>query len=40
MPTFTLPDDPTYGPRDWRDACADHFKGERVVGYDGIRINL
>ncbi|WP_235871828.1 MBL fold metallo-hydrolase [Pelagimonas phthalicica] len=33
-------DDPTYGPKDWQDACADHYTGELVVGHDGIRIDL
>ena len=33
-------DDPTYGPDDWRAACADHFGGELIVGHDGIRIDL
>lgn len=33
-------DDPTYGPQDWQNACADHFAGELIVGNDGIRIIL
>jgi ribonuclease BN (tRNA processing enzyme) len=33
-------DDPTYGPKDWKDACADHFDGDLIVGHDGIRIVL
>jgi|TARA_B110000908_G_C10262409_1_gene460353 ribonuclease BN (tRNA processing enzyme) len=33
-------DDPTYGPKDWQDACADHWSGELIVGHDGIRIEL
>ncbi len=33
-------DDPTYGPQDWRDACAGHFAGELFIGCDGIRITL
>ena len=33
-------DDPTYGPKDWQEACADHWSGELIVGHDGIRIEL
>lgn len=33
-------DDPTYGPKDWQDACADHWSGELIVGHDGIKIEL
>lgn len=33
-------DDPTYGPDDWRAACADHYDGELIVGHDGLRIDL
>ena len=33
-------DDPTYGPKNWQEACAGHFDGELIVGHDGIRINL
>ena len=33
-------DDPTYGPKDWQDACADHWSGELIVGRDGIKIAL
>ena len=33
-------DDPTYGPKDWQDACAAHWSGELIVGHDGIRIEL
>lgn len=33
-------DDPTYGPKDWQDACADHWNGELIVGHDGVRIEL
>ena len=33
-------DDPTYGPKDWQEACADHWSGQLIVGHDGIRIEL
>ena len=33
-------DDPTYGPKDWQDACADHWSGKLIVGHDGIKIEL
>ena len=33
-------DDPTYDPKDWQDACADHWSGELIVGRDGIKIEL
>jgi len=33
-------DDPTYGPKDWQDACADHWSGELIVGGDGTKIKL
>jgi ribonuclease BN (tRNA processing enzyme) len=33
-------DDPTYGPKDWQDACVDHWSGELIVGHDGIKIEL
>ena len=33
-------DDPTYGIKDWQDACVDHWSGELIVGYDGIKIAL
>lgn len=33
-------DDPTYGPKDWEDACAGHFDGELIISHDGIRIAL
>lgn len=33
-------DDPDYGPKDWREACAGHFDRELIVGHDGIRIDL
>ena len=33
-------DDPTYGPKDWQDACAGHYDGDLIVGHDGIRIDL
>ncbi|MGB7244629.1 MAG: MBL fold metallo-hydrolase [Sulfitobacter sp.] len=33
-------DDPTFGPRDWQDACASHWDGDLIVGHDGIRIAL
>ena len=33
-------DDPSYGPKDWQDACADHYDGELIIGHDGIRISL
>lgn len=33
-------DDPNYGPKDWQDACADHWSGELIVGHDGVKIEL
>ncbi len=33
-------DDPSYGPKDWQDACADHWSGDLIVGHDGIKIEL
>ena len=33
-------DDPNYGPKDWQDACAEHWSGELIVGYDGVKIAL
>lgn len=33
-------DDPNYTAKDWQDACANHYHGELIVGYDGIRIDL
>lgn len=33
-------DDPSYGPDDWRAACAGHFEDELIVSHDGIRIDL
>ena len=33
-------DDPTYGPKNWQDACAGHYDGDLIVGHDGIRIDL
>ena len=33
-------DDPSYTSKDWQDACAAHYQGEVIVGYDGIRIEL
>ncbi len=33
-------DDPTYGPKDWQEACAGHYDGDLIVGHDGIRIDL
>lgn len=33
-------DDPTYGPKDWQDACADHHQGDLIVGHNGRRIDL
>ena len=33
-------DDPTYGPKDWQEACAGHWDGELIVGHDGVKIEL
>jgi ribonuclease BN (tRNA processing enzyme) len=33
-------DDPSYGPKDWQDACAGHWDGELIIGHDGIKIEL
>lgn len=33
-------DDPDYGPKDWQEACADHYDGDLIVGHDGVRIEL
>ncbi|WP_370227914.1 MBL fold metallo-hydrolase [Cognatishimia sp.] len=33
-------DDPTFGPKDWQEACAGHYDGELIVGRDGLRIDL
>lgn len=33
-------DDPEYSTQDWRDAVKDHWSGELIVGYDGVRIDL
>ncbi|MEO9652716.1 MAG: MBL fold metallo-hydrolase [Roseobacter sp.] len=33
-------DDPTYGPKDWQDACRGHYHGDLIVGHDGLRIDL
>ena len=33
-------DDPSYGLKDWEEACADHYEGELIVGQDGIKIDL
>jgi ribonuclease BN (tRNA processing enzyme) len=33
-------DDPTYGPEDWQDACAEHWSGDLILGHDGIKIEL
>ena len=33
-------DDPSYGLKDWEEACAGHYKGELIVGQDGIKIDL
>lgn len=33
-------DDPDYGPKDWQNACAEHFDGALIVGHDGVRITL
>jgi ribonuclease BN (tRNA processing enzyme) len=33
-------DDPTYSSQDWQDACAGHWDGELIVGYDGVKIQL
>ena len=32
--------DPDCGPKDWQGACAGHFDGELIVGYDSTRIEL
>lgn len=33
-------DDPNYGPTDWQEAVAEHWKGPLIVGHDGVRIEL
>ena len=33
-------DDPSYGLKDWEEACAGHYEGELIVGQDGIKIDL
>ncbi|MEP3844434.1 MAG: MBL fold metallo-hydrolase [Paracoccaceae bacterium] len=33
-------DDPAYGPKDWQDACDGHYRGDLIVGHDGLRIDL
>lgn len=33
-------DDPDYGPREWEEACAGYYKGELIVGHDGVKIEL
>lgn len=33
-------DDPSYSAKDWQDACAGHYDGELIIGYDGLRIDL
>lgn len=33
-------DDPTYGVKDWKEAVADHWDGELIVGFDGVKIEL
>ena len=33
-------DDPSYGKKNWEDACEGHYNGELIVGYDGIRVDL
>lgn len=39
--THLIPsDDPAYDEKDWQEACAGHYNGELIVGYDAIRIEL
>jgi len=33
-------DDPSYGLKDWEEACAGYYEGELIVGQDGIKIDL